>query len=115
MEVPGTQLLRIHSSIVGQDYDLYVIIPRNYHDTTRTFPVLYLLDAQYDFPLMNGVYGEQYYDGFVPDVITVGITWAGEHANYDTLRARDYTPTPYKQVPYTGNASKFLAFIKNGK
>lgn len=113
VEVPGTQLLSIHSSIVGQDYDLYVNIPRNYRDTARTFPVFYLLDAQYDFPLINGVYGEQYYDGFVPDMITVGITWAGEHPNYDSLRTRDYTPTSIKQVPYAGNAPKFLAFIKN--
>jgi predicted alpha/beta superfamily hydrolase len=113
VEILGTQLLRIHSSIVDQDYDLYVNIPRNYSDTTRTFPVLYLLDAQWDFPLVNGLYGGQYYDGFVPDVIIVGITWAGPHPNYDSLRTRDYTPTSITQIPYAGNASKFLAFIKN--
>lgn len=112
VEVLGTQLLTLHSSIVGQDYDLYISLPRNYHDTTGRFPVLYLLDGQYDFPLVNGIYGDLYYDGFLPDLITVGITWGGEHPNYDSLRTRDLTPTSIKEVPYTGNAPKFLGFIK---
>jgi predicted alpha/beta superfamily hydrolase len=112
VELPGTQLLTIHSSIVGRDYDLYVSFPRNYRDTTRRFPVLYLLDGQYDFPLVNGIYGDLYYDGFLPELITVGITWGGEHPNYDSLRTRDLTPTSITQAPYTGNATKFLACIK---
>ncbi len=112
VEILGTQLLSIHSSIVNQDYDLYVNLPRNYSDVTRKFPVIYLLDGQWDFPLVNGLYGGQYYDGFVPDVITVGVTWGGEHPNYDSLRTRDLTPTTVKQIPQSGNAPKFLAFIK---
>jgi predicted alpha/beta superfamily hydrolase len=112
VELPGTQLLTIHSSIVGRDYDLYVSLPRNYHDTTRRFPVVYLLDGQYDFPLVNGIYGDLYYDGFLPELITVGITWGGEHPNYDSLRTRDFTPTSIKEVPSTGNGPKFLASIK---
>ena len=112
VELPGTQHLTIHSTIAGQDYDLYISFPRNYHDTTGRFPVLYLLDGQYDFPLVNGIYGDLYYDGFLPDLITVGITWGGEHPNYDSLRTRDLTPTTIKEAPYTGNAPKFLAFIK---
>lgn len=89
VEIPGTQSHKITSSIVGQEYDLYINMPRNYQDTTKTFPVLYLLDAQWDFPLVNAVFGEQYYDGFVPEIIIVGITWGGNDPNYDMLRARD--------------------------
>lgn len=112
VEIPGTQLLKIHSAIVGQDYDLYINLPRNYKDTTRAFPVLYLLDGQWDFPLVSAIFGEQYYDGFVPEIVTVGITWGGSNPNYDGLRARDLTPTNITQIPYTGNAPKFLDFIK---
>ena len=108
----GTQVLTIHSSIAGADYDLYIGLPRKYQDTTLRFPVVYLLDGQYDFPLVNGICGDLYYDGFLPELITVGITWGGEHPNYDSLRTHDLTPTTIKQVPYTGNAPKFLAFIK---
>ena len=108
----GTQLLTIHSAIVGRDYDLYINLPRHFNDTTRSFPVLYVLDAQWDFPLVNAVFGEQYYDGFVPGIVTVGITWGGTNPNYDSLRARDLTPTNVKGNPSSGNAPKFLDFIK---
>jgi predicted alpha/beta superfamily hydrolase len=112
VQIPGTQLRHITSSIMGQEYALYVNLPRYYDDTTRAFPVLYLLDAQWDFPLVNAVFGEQYYDGFVPEFITVGITWAGKNPNYDSLRARDFTPTHIQQVPQSGEGAKFLSFIK---
>ena len=112
VELPGTKLLTIRSSIVGRDYDLYISFPRSYNDTTRRFPVVYLLDGQYDFPLVNGIYGDLYYDGFLPELITVGITWGGEHPNYDSLRTQDLTPTSIKEVPSTGNGPKFLASIK---
>jgi predicted alpha/beta superfamily hydrolase len=112
VQIPGTQLLHITSSIMGQEYALYVNLPRYYDDTTRVFPVLYLLDAQWDFPLVNAVFGEQYYDGFVPEFITVGVTWAGENPNYDSLRARDFTPTHIQQEPQSGEGAKFLSFIK---
>jgi hypothetical protein len=74
--------------------------------------VIYLLDAQWDFPLLNAIFGEQYYDGFVPAIVTVGIAWGGSNPNYDSLRAKDLTPTTVKQVPQSGNAAKFLDFIK---
>ena len=111
VEIAGTQLLRIHSSIVNQDYDLYINIPRFFDDTSRTFPVIYLLDAQWDFTLLNAIYGEQYYDGFLPEAITVGITWGGINPNPDILRSRDFTPTKTMQSPISGGAEKFLLFI----
>src|SRR5208283_4612464 len=58
--IAGTQSLRFSSSIVGQEFDLYVNIPRDHQDSTKTFPVIYLLDGQWDFPLMNAIFGEQY-------------------------------------------------------
>jgi len=86
VEILGTQLRKIQSTIVGQDFDLLINLPRNYRDTTRPFPVIYLLDAQWDFPLLNAIFGEQYYDGFVPEIVTVGIAWGGRNPNYDSLR-----------------------------
>ena len=59
----------------------------------------------------NGIaYYGQKYDGFLPDLIIVGITWTGE---YDANRARDFTPTHIESFPISGNASKFLSVVKN--
>jgi len=71
------------------------------------------MDSQWDFPLLTALYGEQYYDGFIPELIIVGITWGGEHPKPDSLRARDYTPTKVSQTPQSGGADKFLSVIKD--
>src|ERR1700712_1186549 len=70
--IQGTQVVKLHSAIVGQDYQLYINLPGNYsRDTGKVYPVVYLLDGQWDFPLFTGIYGSQYYDGFIPEFITV--------------------------------------------
>ncbi len=112
-EVPGTQVLTYTSKVVdGQEYQLFINLPVNYaRDSTKTYPVLYLLDGQYDFPLFAGIYSDQYYDGFLPGVITVGITWGGKNPDAGVLRGRDFTPTKTAQME-SGNGPKFLEFIK---
>ncbi len=113
VEIQGTQELNIKSTITEKDYKLYINLPRNINDPGKTFPVIYLLDAQWDFTLLQAIYGEQYYDGFLPDAIIVGITWGGENPNPDSLRVIDFTPSKTKQEPTGGGAKKFLEFIKN--
>jgi len=113
VEIPGTHVREIYSSIVGQEFRLHINLPRNFADTTKTFPVVYLLDSQWDFPLVQAIYGEQYYDGFLPELIIVGITWGGENPNPVILRYRDFTPTDVTLTGASGNAPKFLEFIKN--
>lgn len=112
VEIPGTQVHKIKSMIVDQEYVLHIQLPMNYEKSKEKFPVVYVIDSQWDFPLINAVYGEQYYDGFLPELIIVGITWGGENPNYDDLRSRDLTPVSVQQSRPTGNASKFLEFIK---
>lgn len=112
--IPGSQVLSLTSSIVkGQEYTLQINLPGNYNDSTKSFPVLYLLDSQWDFPLVHAINGEQYYDGFIPGIITVGITWGGKDASPDKLRARDFTPTSISGIQNSGKAAAFLSFIKN--
>jgi predicted alpha/beta superfamily hydrolase len=111
--IPNTQLLTYTSSVVDQEYQLLINLPANYaRDTGKAYPVVYLLDGQYDFPLFTGIYGDHYYDGFLPELITVGIAWGGKDPDAGTLRARDFTPTHVQQVPQSGNGPKFLEFIK---
>jgi predicted alpha/beta superfamily hydrolase len=112
VSISGTQQLNINSSIANKDYTLYVNLPSDYGDTTKVFPVVYLLDAQWDFTLMQSIFGQQYFDGFIPQMVVVGITWGGSNPNCDSLRRVDFTPTSTEDVPFGGHASKFLQFIK---
>ena len=112
--IPGSEIRRITSSIVaGQEYELHILLPGGYRNSSKIYPVVYLMDSQWDFPLVKSIYGEHYYDGFIPEMIIVGVTWGGTNPNPDSLRARDYTPTNIGQVPQSGGADKFLSFMKD--
>ena len=92
---------------------MQINLPGGYASSGKKYPVIYLMDSQWDFPLVAALYGEQYYDGFIPEVIIVGVTWGGIKPNPDSLRARDYTPTKENGVPQSGGADNFLLFMKN--
>lgn len=112
--IPGSEIRKITSSIVtGQEYELQVLLPSGYSASGKKYPVVYLMDSQWDFPLVKSIYGQQYYDGFIPELIVVGVTWGGVNPNPDSLRARDYTPTNENRLPQSGGADQFLSFMKN--
>jgi predicted alpha/beta superfamily hydrolase len=113
VDIPGSEVRKITSSIVsGQEYALHILLPGGYKNSAKKYPVVYLMDSQWDFPLVKSLYGEHYYDGFIPELIIVGITWGGTNPNPDSLRARDYTPTKEARLPQSGGADNFLAFMK---
>lgn len=113
VDIPGSQVVRLTSQIVkGQEYELDILLPGGYKNSGKKYPVLYLMDSQWDFPLAKSLYGQHYFDGFIPEMIIVGITWGGTNPNPDSLRARDYTPTNEKRLPQSGGADKFLSFIQ---
>ena len=129
--IPGSEVRKITSKIVaGQEYELHIMLPGGYKAADKKYPVVYLMDSQWDFSLVTGLYSQYYYDGFIPELIIVGVTWSGEHVNYDSLRIRDYSPTKLELVtispeiygmmslthsvrmPQSGGADQFLAFMK---
>ena len=111
--IPASEVRTLKSSSTGRDYELYIHLPSNYaQDQTRKYPALYILDGQWDFKLMDSVLGGLVYDKFVPEMILVGITYPGEHADYNALRAMDYTPVPAHGLKGSGDGPKFLKFVK---
>ncbi len=113
VEIPGTEVIKFKSAINNQDYVLNIYLPTSYNDTTKKFPVLYVLDGQWSFPYIGGVQGIAeglFYDGLVPEMIVVGITWTGD---YDTNRQRDFTPVQTNEFPNSGGAPKFFNVLRN--
>ena len=110
--LPDSQVRQLASPATGRNYDIYVLLPVGYAQNKKKYPVLYVLDGQWDFRLLDSIYGGLQYDGFVPEMIIVGITYSGQDADYGALRAMDYTPVNDPFVPGSGDAPKFLAFLK---
>ena len=113
VDISGSEIRKITSTTVtGQEYELQILLPGGYANSIKKYPVVYLMDSQWDFPLLKSLYGQHYYDGFIPEMIIVGVTWGGINPNPDSLRARDYTPTKEARLPQSGGADKFLSFIR---
>ncbi|HSK87162.1 MAG TPA: alpha/beta hydrolase-fold protein [Anaerolineales bacterium] len=111
--IPNSEVRQLKSTATGRSYDIYVRLPDEYAGArAKEYPVLYVLDGQWDFKLLDSIYGGLYYDGFIPEMIIVGITYSGDEPDYGALRAMDYTPVPDTFIPGSGDAPKFFAFLK---
>ncbi len=110
--MPGTEVRQLKSAETGRSYDIYIRPPEGYGQGSQKYPILYLLDGQWDFKLLDSIYGGLHYDGFVPEIFIVGITYSGANPDYNSLRAMDYTPFRDPSIPGSGDAPKFLAFLK---
>ena len=111
--IPGTEIRQLKSSGTGRSYDIYIRLPDEYvQDKGKNYPVLYVLDGQWDFKLLDSIYSGLYYDGSVPEMIIVSITYSGDHPDYGALRAMDYTPVADVFISGSGEAPKFFGFFK---
>jgi uncharacterized protein len=112
--IGGSEVLSMHSVETGRDYDLYIHVPSDFEkDATKTYPVVYILDGQWDFKLMDSVLGGLVYDKFVPQMVLVGISYSGENVDYDTLRVMDLSPVEEQGRKGSGDGPKFYAFLKD--
>jgi len=101
------------SSHTGQAYRLSVWLPPSYLDSDRTYPVLYLLDGNISFGLATDTVGPLTFGQEIPEPIVVGIGYhIRTYDDWGMNRNRDYTPTARENVPGSGGAAQFLAFIE---
>ena len=113
LSLPDTEVRSFKSTISGREYDLYIRFPSSYERyTEQRYPVLYSLDGQWDFKMLDSIYGGLNYDQYVPEMIIVGITYSGEDADYEALRAMDYTPVQDLTIRGSGGARRFLRCLK---
>ena len=107
------ETIDIHSKILSENRTLNIYLPQGYsQDSTRTYPVIYLLDGSIDEDILHiaGLvqFGSFLWIKMIPETIVVGIS------NID--RKRDFTfPTNNKKdkedFPTTGESEKFIKFI----
>jgi len=130
-----TEIRKFHSDIVGQDYEIFVALPKSYSSSDRHYPVIYQLDPFRVFGMvkeLTDVFTTPY--TIIPEVIVVGIGYGGEgmeaRLNWVMGRTRDYTPVydSYTEERYealiqnagitgmdikTGGAPLFLNFLRD--
>jgi uncharacterized protein len=84
----------ITSKIMGKDYQLYISFPKGYStkDTTK-YPVLYVLDGMYAFPVFKSVRESMDIDKELDSLIIVGIGSGLDFVSWGINRTYDYTPS----------------------
>ena len=119
--VPNSEVLALRSKQTGAAYQVFVALPPDYRTSTKTYPVVYMLDADYSFALVRNVVQHFTEREDMPPVILVAIAYpgaAGDRTTYRMNRTRDYTPTYVPEGGYgaefqkvSGGGPKFRAFI----
>ncbi|NVK04035.1 MAG: alpha/beta hydrolase [Flavobacteriia bacterium] len=99
----------------NEERTINVYLPHSYHpDSTRTYPVIYLLDGSMDEDFLHIVglvqFGSMPWINHLPESIVVGIS------NVD--RVRDFTDSSalaldQEEFPTSGGSEKFIEFIEN--
>ena len=109
----GNETRILESKLNNKDYKLYISLPKNYdEDINLSYPVLYILDAQWDFTSMVSSQKFLNSDRLIPELIVVGISYAGENPNYSSLRTNDLTPTVIPERKNSGNAKLFASVLR---
>ena len=96
---------KIYSEILNEERKLIVRLPPGYDKTNLAYPVLYLLDAEWESLFLSSVATAEYLSGFglIPKMIIVGIC--------NTDRDRDMLPVKREGRPESGGAKNFLQLI----
>lgn len=111
--LPRTEVVEVTDSATQRVYEVHIQRPRHF-SSERKYPVVYMTDSPYTFPIVTG--SVRYPINFkkMEDLIFVGISWQKGH-NGGLSRQRDYTPTPsspgFKDP--SGKAHEHLNFIRN--
>ena len=51
--IPNTEARIVSSAYVDQEFKVFVGLPRGYADSDKTYPVLYVLDANGEFGIVT--------------------------------------------------------------
>ncbi len=118
----NTEMRDVHATALKRDYQLYVALPDSYRTSQRRYPVLFVTDANYAFPVVRSIVQRLNKHAGMEEVIVVGLSYAqGDTGVYS--RRRDFTPTVPRQQSYNsdmpgrapafGEAAAYARFIEH--
>ena len=94
-----TEVRDIHATALNRDYQVYVALPDSYGDSKKRYPVLFVVDANYAFPVVRNIAQRLARHAGMEEVVVVGLSYAkGDDGVFS--RRRDYTPTVPRNHTY---------------
>ncbi len=95
---------QFNSVILNEKRTIYVHLPDSYTKEQKSYPVLYLFDAEINFKPVCGVVDILSRWKIIPGLIVIGLP--------NTDRMRDLTPTRDRKFNIGGGGDNFLRFLK---
>lgn len=118
-EIVGSEVWDVPDPVSGRTYQVFVGLPASYAENPeRRYPVLYVSDADYAFPLVRQIGRRLNGDGpKIDEFILVGLSYAVGEEGIPSRR-RDYTPTPagsHDSPPDAvhGMGGAYLAYLRD--
>lgn len=113
-EIPRSAIVELTEQSSGRVYPLFIQLPASYaKQPDKVYPVIYLTDAHYSFPLVSGAVRFPMNSGVMQQAIIVAVSY-DKGSKGAGSRIRDYTPSQAKVWQQeTGNASGHMAFIRD--
>jgi uncharacterized protein len=112
-----TQVWTVPDPVSGRDYEVFVSLPASYTtEPQRRYPVLYVTDADYAFPILRQMTRRINLNGpVIEDFILVGLSYARNEGGAAS-RSRDYTPIPCRPESRCdlthGGGAAYQAYLK---
>lgn len=110
--MPRTKVEILQDPVTKRSYEIHIQLPISY-TPDKKYPVVYMTDSPYTFPITVGAVRYPANAKKMEDVMYVGISWQTD-TTPGYSRQRDYTPTlvtkGYRDP--TGEADKHLRFIR---
>jgi predicted alpha/beta superfamily hydrolase len=105
------------STIVGDSYQVHVAVPQQYETAAdQRYPVLYLLDANWNYEGVRGLIDILVGQGRMEPVILVALcpvqALQPGYGGTAPSRCRDLTPTAHPGFPGSGGAAAFAGFLR---
>lgn len=99
-----TERFEIQSDILGETREFLVRLPESYRENPQAdYPVLYVSDADWNFPLMAEWVEFLAHEGSIPELIVVGAV--------NVSRNRDFVPRADVNFPESGQGDRYLRHI----
>jgi predicted alpha/beta superfamily hydrolase/glyoxylase-like metal-dependent hydrolase (beta-lactamase superfamily II) len=97
-----TEVRDVHARALNRDYQVFVALPESYRSSIKSYPVLFVTDAAYGFPVARSVAQRLAKHAGLEEVIVVGLSYAkGDSAIFS--RRRDYTPSVPRGQSYVSD------------
>lgn len=106
----------VYSTAVQDSFVISVQLPEGYdRDKSVKYPTVYMLDANFHFPILAATIKQYEKAGMLPPIILVGIGYKSFQL-MDSLRNRDYlypAALPSDEINAVGGGQKFNDFISD--